>query len=153
MVPSCSLILRPRLKDFLKTCFVQFIVYTWFTTQHHNINKYFDQIKHETRIFLILQGFSDKNLARNMIIFLWLILKSPLFIKNLMFSFQIFLTHMLRTLCSQMICHINLCLMIPVVPSFQSHFTNLLLMEITCSPLCFLTWCCWPPFNLMFKVM
>jgi hypothetical protein len=38
-----------RLKEFLE---VQFQVYIWFATQHHNIYNYLDQIWHKTKIFI-----------------------------------------------------------------------------------------------------
>jgi hypothetical protein len=41
---STTVILYPGLKEFLEKCLVQFQVYIWSTTQHHNIYNYLDHI-------------------------------------------------------------------------------------------------------------
>ncbi len=58
--PPCTIVFRPRLKEFLKRCASQFHVYIWFTIQHHNIYNYLDQIQHETQIFINLSRVFDK---------------------------------------------------------------------------------------------
>jgi hypothetical protein len=47
---SHTIIFHPRLKEFPNKCLVQFHVYIWFTTQHHKIYNYLDQIWHKTQI-------------------------------------------------------------------------------------------------------
>jgi hypothetical protein len=45
---SCTIILRPRLKEFLEKCLAQFQVYIWFIAQKHSIYNYLDYIWHKT---------------------------------------------------------------------------------------------------------
>jgi hypothetical protein len=96
---NSSLTLRFGLKDFLTNCLVWFKVYIWYASRHYNIDKYLYEIKEQTHTIWILQGFSNKNCAKKMIIFLLLIPKSMYSIRNLMFSFRGFLTLMIGTLC------------------------------------------------------
>ncbi len=51
-VASHTIILWPILKEFLEKCLMQFHIYIWSTTQHHNIYNYLDQIWHKTQIFI-----------------------------------------------------------------------------------------------------
>jgi hypothetical protein len=99
MPTSSSLTLSLRLKDFITNCFVLFKVYIWYASWHYNIDKYLDEIIEQTHIIWILQGFSNKNHAKKMIIFLMLIPKSLYSIRTLMFSSRGFLTLMIGTLC------------------------------------------------------
>ncbi len=49
-VPSRTICLKPRLKDFLEWCLVQFELYIWFVAQRHNIKAYLNKIYEETQI-------------------------------------------------------------------------------------------------------
>ncbi len=48
--PSRTIILQPRLKEFLNKCVAQFHMYIWPIAYQHNIYNYLDQIWHKTQI-------------------------------------------------------------------------------------------------------
>jgi hypothetical protein len=56
-----TVIFRLGLKEFLEKCLVQFQMYIWSTTQHHNIYNYLDQTWHKTQISIHVFGVFDQD--------------------------------------------------------------------------------------------
>ncbi len=53
-IPFCTFIMRLELKELFKRCIMQFILYFWAITQHHNINNYLNKTWCETKIAINL---------------------------------------------------------------------------------------------------
>jgi len=80
---SHTIILHPGLKEFLEKCFVQFQVYIWFTTQHHNIYNYLDKIWHKTQISVHVSKVLNHDFYMRNPHFLLDKLDKPIFHKNI----------------------------------------------------------------------
>jgi len=87
-VPSCTIIVRLGLKEFLERCIAQFHVYIWFPTQYHNIYNYLDQIWHETQIFITCSKVLDQEFYMQTSHFLPNKPNKPNFYKNLNILFS-----------------------------------------------------------------
>ncbi len=80
---SCTIILHPRLKEFLEKCLALFHVYIWSTTQHHNIYNYLDKIWHKTQISVHVSKVLNHDFYMRNPHFLLDKLDKPIFHKNI----------------------------------------------------------------------
>ncbi len=100
-VPPRSVVFKPRLKEFLEICVLQFHEYIWSTTEWHNIYNYLDQVWHETQIFINPSNCLIKSFACKIRISCWINLPSQFSIRTLMFSFLFILSHLQHLTCRQ----------------------------------------------------
>ncbi len=84
---------------------MQFHVYIWSISQHHNIYNYLDQIQHEKKIFINQSKVLDQEFCMHTFIFYQINLTSLFFIKSSTLFFMYLYTHVDYMLNLQMICH------------------------------------------------